>query len=80
MQLIIEPSGNARCIYDEALELQALGQLSITRASHVEPTDDGRWVADLGPVGGPALGPFERRSEALEGELGWIRRYLFGIA
>ena len=36
------------------------------------PTADGRWTADLRPVGGPVLGPFARRSEALEAERAWL--------
>ena len=38
------------------------------RASHVEPNDQGRWFADLAPVNGPILGPYTRRTEALEAE------------
>ena len=38
------------------------------RASHVEPDADGRWWADLSPVAGPRLGPFEVRSAALDAE------------
>ena len=41
---------------------------SITRASHVEPDAEGRWLADLTPVAGPVLGPFDLRSEALAAE------------
>jgi hypothetical protein len=32
----------------------------------------GRWWADLGPVSGPKLGPFDRRSQALEAEREWL--------
>ena len=72
MQLIIEPSGTVRCIYDETISLPCLGQLSISRGSHVEPTSSGQWQADLSPVGGPILGPFNCRSEALEAERQWL--------
>ena len=54
------------------IDLAALGAPRITRASHVEPDESGRWLADLAPVGGPVLGPFERRSEALEAEVAWL--------
>jgi hypothetical protein len=72
MQLVIETDGTVRCIYDEALDLTQLGAAQITRASHVEPNDDGRWFADLSPLGGPRLGPFMRRSEALDAEVAWL--------
>jgi hypothetical protein len=72
MDLVIMPSGDVRCVYDEMIDLHELGQLSIRRASHVEPTADGRWSADLSPVGGPVLGPFNRRTEALEAEYRWL--------
>ncbi len=32
----------------------------------------GFWYADLAPVGGPVLGPFLKRSTALEAELDWL--------
>ena len=72
MQLIIDPRGTVRCVYDEAINLAALGKLLIARGSHVEPTSDGRWTADLSPVLGPALGPFFARSEALHAERLWL--------
>ena len=72
MQLVIEKDGQVRGIYGEAIDLAALGQVRISRASHVEPNEDGRWVADLSPVGGPRLGPFDRRTEALEAEVSWL--------
>jgi len=72
MELVVSVDGVARCIYDEALDLRELGQLQITRASHVEPDRDGFWWADMGPVDGPVLGPFRSRSGA--GRRRWGRR------
>ena len=72
MQLIIEPGGTVRCIYSEEIDLQALGSPTITRASYVEPDQHGRWWADLSPLAGPVLGPFQVRSEALAAEHSWL--------
>jgi hypothetical protein len=72
MDLVVGPEGRVRCVYDEAIDLASLGAVAIARASHVEPDAAGRWVADLAPVGGPALGPFPRRGEALAAERAWL--------
>jgi hypothetical protein len=72
MELVVGVDGGVRCIYDESLDLRALGKLQITRASHVEPDPDGNWWADMGPVGGPVMGPFGTRGEALAAERGWL--------
>jgi len=75
MELVVQADGSLRCLYDETVDLSALGQVTIRRASHVEPTDQGQWQADLSPVGGPVLGPFVLRSEALAAEVDWLRRH-----
>ena len=49
-----------------------LGALRITRASTVEPDETGRWTADLRACGGPVLGPFALRSQALAAEVAWL--------
>jgi hypothetical protein len=72
MEIRITPAGGIRCLYDEALDLTSLGPLTIERASHVEPDITGQWMADLSPVGGPRLGPFARRSDALAAESAWL--------
>jgi hypothetical protein len=72
MELVVSADGVARCIYDEALDLREIGTLKITRASHVEPDAEGYWWADMGPVGGPVLGPYGSRSEALGAEREWL--------
>lgn len=72
MQILVQPDGQLRCVYDESINLAAIGQLTIRRGSHVEPDDDGRWVAHLAPVDGPMLGPFQNRSEALAAEVQWL--------
>jgi hypothetical protein len=61
----------ARIVNLKAAVLASFGT-EPTRASHVEPDDRGRWLADLSPIGGPVLGPFDRRSEALEAEVTWL--------
>ncbi len=72
MQLLVETHGTVRCIYGEDIDLHQMGQLSIQRGSHVEPTTDGEWTADLAPVNGPRLGPFITRTEALAAEVAWL--------
>lgn len=71
--IIITADGNMRFIWaDELSDLVQSGKPTITRASDVEPLPDGRWVADLGRVGGPVLGPFNKRIEALAAEVRWM--------
>lgn len=75
MELRIDLGGVVRCVYGESLDLCAIGRVSIRRASHVEPIKGGSgWQADMGPVGGPILGPFETRSQALGAESLWLSR------
>ena len=76
MMLIVGPQGGVRCLYTEAVDLTSLGRLSIYRASHVEPDDQGQWWADLAPVSGPRLGPYARRSDALSAEQRWLESHL----
>src|SRR4051812_21016517 len=75
MELIVNPQGQGRCVYSEELNLASLGQLTIQRASHVEPDKDGQWWADLTPVDGPRLGPFDLRSRALQAETAWLSEH-----
>jgi len=75
MELLIDSAGSVRCVYAEAIDLHEMGLLTINRGSHVEPTEDGRWTADLAPVNGPVLGPFVTRSEALAAEVAWLREH-----
>ena len=72
MEIVIRPGGTAHCIYGESIRLSSLGCLTIKRGSHLEPDHDGRWIADLSPVNGPRLGPFDDRSQALAAEVEWL--------
>jgi hypothetical protein len=78
MQLRVDPEGRVVCLYGEAIDLTALGEVAIRRASHVEPDGAGRWWADLAPVGGPRLGPYPRRSLALQAEAAWLDEHVLG--
>ncbi|MBL8797391.1 MAG: hypothetical protein JNM56_26045 [Planctomycetia bacterium] len=80
MTLVIDPQGLARCLYSEALDLSALGMLSIRRASHVEPDATGQWWVDLAPVHGPQFGPYHRRADALGAEQAWLEANILLIA
>lgn len=75
MQLLIDATGGVKCIYGEAINLQSFGDLTIERGSHVEPDAFGKWWADLSPVSGPKLGPFDNRSQALEAEVAWLEQH-----
>lgn len=70
MELVISPSGEITTIYNELLNLAALGARRIERASHVEPDGSGRWFAQI--IDGPILGPFDSRSEAIAAEVTWL--------
>ena len=75
MDLVVTDTGEVRCIYSDSIPLSQLGKLSIIRASHVEPNSVGQWMADLSPVDGPLLGPFEFRTVALAAEVDWLRKH-----
>ena len=80
MHLVVDPQATVRCLYDETIDLANLGHLEISRASHVEPDEVGLWWADLRVSGGPKLGPFPHRSEALAAERTWIEQRLCSAA
>lgn len=70
------PEGDLIMVYQDPVKIFLdLGNAIIKRASHVEP--DGRygcsWTADMSPVGGPILGPFDTRQEALVAEVDWLQ-------
>jgi len=75
IELVVDSSGTAHCIYSDEFDLARLGEIHVARGSHVEPASQGRWWADLAPVNGPKLGPFRRRSQALEAEVTWLRQH-----
>lgn len=76
--LVIRPDGEVATLYQEVLDLAALGARKIERASHVEPDDQGRWWAQI--IEGPQLGPFELRSEALAAEVEWLLKHRLGTS
>lgn len=74
IEIVCKPDGSLSAIWDDGLvPLVAEGKATIVRASHVEPTDDGQWTADMSPVNGPVLGPFALRADALAAERVWLQ-------
>lgn len=77
--LRFDATGSVSFVWDDDLaDLKEHGAVSIRRASHVEPDENGDWIVDLAPVGGPTLGPFDLRAEALAAEREWLRWHLWG--
>lgn len=76
LELFVTPGGEIRAVYSEAAAevLSGLGECSTRRASSVELGPDNCWYADLGPIGGPVLGPFDfpKRADAIAAEVAWI--------
>lgn len=76
----IGTDGTLQCLYTEELDLDAFGEVSLVRGSHVEPFEGSQWIADMSPVGGGVLGPFPKRSQALAAEVEYLERKLLGAA
>ena len=76
MQIVIKPSGVFISIYSDSMDYGEFGKPQIRRASHVEPDATGHWFADLSPVDGPTLGPFDKRNEAIDAELEYLNSML----
>jgi hypothetical protein len=77
----IDTTGNLKFVYNDRLAaLLEEGTSRVSRASHVEPTGYGTWIADLSPVDGPTLGPFKLRREALTAEVDWLEANVIGGA
>lgn len=80
IDLIIRADGHIDAIHNDALsDLYNQGKASVKRASNVEPVDGGEqvnWVADMALVGGPRLGPYRLRSEALAAEVEWLKQHM----
>jgi len=79
MLVEILPSGEIQFIYkDELRGLMTVGKSCVSRASDVEPNAEGEWTADLTRVGGPVLGPYKLREDALAAEVEWLETHSFG--
>jgi hypothetical protein len=80
MVIDVSESGVLSFVYqDDLAEIvrqgHETGSAEIERVSEVEPFKQG-WCADI--LGGPFLGPFELRSEAIAAEIEWIEENLLG--
>ena len=65
--------GHVQFIYADALaDLLTTGTAVVSRVSHVEPAVEGGWTAAM--LGGPVLGPFALRQQALDAEIAWLQR------
>lgn len=75
-EIFILADGTVKFLYyDELKPLLDIGNVEVSRASHIDPekTENGlKWFVDLAPVGGPKLGPFETRDEAIAAEIDWL--------
>jgi hypothetical protein len=78
MLIAIAQDASVKFIHNDAmfLALKEEGTATVQRASHVEPTVDGLWEADMSPVNGPLLGPYTTRQEALDKEILWLEEKL----
>ena len=73
--LTIDENGNGKAIYsDELADYFAATGAKITRASSVEPGLDGKWTVDLTVSGGPIIGGFRLRDDALKYEVEWLNK------
>lgn len=74
--LVIKPDAQMVCIYTDAIRplLDDANEVEIKRVSHVEPNEQGLWVADM--LNGTCSPPFRLREEALQWEESYINNQL----
>ncbi len=72
MKVKITPRGKVILLYEEEVGLIDVlgGTRHVERVSHVEPDEKGDWWAIM--IHGPKLGPFPKRSQALQAEVQWL--------
>ncbi len=77
-EIFIRPNGKIECIYtdDTRFLVDQASSVKIKRGSNVEPTEDGQWIADMSPVGGPLSPSFKLRADALAWETAYLNNYL----
>ncbi len=79
---IVVKDGKVIFIYEETVAkmFESLGFKfdNCQRVSNVEP-EGNVWYADMKPVNGPKLGPFDTRKEALDAEVAWVNGKLADI-
>lgn len=79
VEIMIAPDGTIAFIHNDSVteQLRQVGDVSIKRASNVEPTENGQWNVDMTPVGGPERLPetFDRRSDALASEVQYLKEH-----
>lgn len=79
MIIHVSADGKLTFVYDDdCAELLREGNAQVTRASRIEPwgQQGGEWFAEI--YGGPTLGPFALRREAIAAEVAWIEGNLLG--
>ena len=79
LRVTVSPGALVRFLYTDSLSgLLNIGEATIKRASMVEPNKANLWVADMSPSGGPKIGPFVLRDDALVAEHEWLHDNNFG--
>ena len=70
-------TGKVLAIHDDLFDVAFGGHAkAIRRASHIRPTDDGKWEVDLSPIGIDDKAIFARRETAVIFEINVIQQNL----
>lgn len=77
-EITVTPDGRLVFVYQDELQpLLAEGSAQTRRVSHVEPDQNAAgepgWSVDLCPIGGPVLGWYPLRADALAAEVNYLR-------
>ena len=75
MHLVVAPDGTARDLRRDDRPGRAWPPRPSPAPATSSRTPKAAGTPDLRPVDGPVLGPFDRRSEALEAEVAWLEAH-----